>query len=82
METSIKPQYLKGISWKGGRLEFVSSKGRADFSNMRKLDGIKYFAIENQFVKSINFSYYNLAESADKRLMLSEILDSTAGEHY
>jgi YD repeat protein len=78
VETSIKPQYLKGISWKGGRLEFVSSKGRADFSNMRKLDGIKYFAIENQFVKSINFSYYNLAESADKRLMLSEILDSTA----
>ena len=76
--TQIKPQYLKNISWKGGRLEFLSSLGRNDIRNTRKLNTIKYFASDGSFVKSVNFSHYNLSKASDERLMLSEVYDSTA----
>ncbi len=75
--TRIKPQYLKNISWRGGRLEFTSSNERADIRNTRRLNSIKYFAYDGSFIKSTNFSYYN-ASSSNDRLMLSEIYDSTS----
>ena len=76
--TKIKPQYLKNIKWKGGYLGFVSSQGRADIRNTRKLDRIEYVTNEDHFIKSINFSYYNLAIGSGERLMLAEVFDSTA----
>jgi YD repeat protein len=75
--TRIKPQYLKNISWKGGHLEFLSSKERADIRNTRRLNSIKYFAYNGSFIKSSNFTYHNTT-SSNNRLMLSEAYDSTA----
>lgn len=78
MDTYISidsPQYLKTISWRSGKLEFISSGGRKDIPAMRKLDEIKVYTQTGEYLKSIKFTYSN----RNNRLWLEQVREQANG---
>lgn len=69
----LEPYYLHTITWRSGKLEFVMSNQYS--ANLgKKLDEIKIYSCNNEYLKSIRFSYsYFSSLNSELRLRLDEI---------
>ena len=57
IKTKEKPAYLKEITWRGGKLEFISTTDRKDLQGARLLKEIKLYSSGNRYLKSIILNY-------------------------
>lgn len=66
------PYYLNQISWMNGKLEFLSSNGRTDLVNAKRLNEIKIYS-SNNYLKTINLDYSSFKSN---RLQLLGVTES------
>lgn len=57
IKTKETSAYLKEITWRGGKLEFISTTDRKDLQGARLLKEIKLYFSGNRYLKSIILNY-------------------------
>lgn len=60
------------ITWDNGKVVFSSSGGRKDFTSKRKLDSITVYSIDNQYLKTYDFTYSSFNNNSLKLEMIME----------